>query len=445
MRLVVPYSNGLCLGTLGRFTMPLMPKIYIGERERQRHLYVLGITGTGKSKFLEGLILQDIEASRGCAVIDPHSDLVRNVWGHLQDRQFDTRRIIYLDINRESGMLPFNILSLPGKPYDIAQLVIEAFRRTWSDSLREAPQFTNISLAALIVLIKTKKALTDMHRLLTDKGWRDCLLAEAQEPEATSFFRGRYERWGKDAPLMIESTLNKVSAFSFNPVLRQMLGSTENTLDFRAIMDEGKVLLCDLGGEPETRRLLGSLLVTSLEYAAFTRRTIPKNQRRPFFLYMDEFQDFSANDGSAKTLSQILSEARKFGLHLILAHQSLSQLQNRLSGAIGNIQTKVLFGMSRPDAEVFSKTVGTFRQTAIKEAPKTDTQHPVFDGLAEQWEKWTAGLQWQKPRRAFAVDHSGKVFSFNTLPIEDPTFFALPEEQTQQPSPLSSQFVEIPM
>ena len=425
MRVFLPYSAGLCLGQLGTIPLPFFPKVYLSDVERAKHMYVLGITGKGKSKFVEGLILQDVLAGRGCGVIDPHSDLVKNVFAHLVDRGFfdqpsSVERIVYLDISRDDAFLPFNVLAVPGDPYAIAQLVIEAFRRTWPDALKEAPQFTNIMLAALVVLIKTGKTLVDVHRLLTDKNWREQLLIQANDEGTTSFFHERYDYWGREAPVMRESTLNKVSAFVFNPVLKRMLGHPDNALDFRQIMDGRQVLLCDLGGEPETRRLMGSLLVTFIEYAAFTRRDVPSSERVPFYLYMDEFQDFSANDGSAKTLSQILSEARKFGLHLTLAHQSLSQLQERLSGAIGNIQTKVLFGMSRQDAEVFGRSIGYIDKRAVKETPKTQTQHPVFESLPEQWEGWTSGLQWQLPRHAHAIDSQGKIFRFSTPPLPDP-------------------------
>ena len=127
-----------------------------------------------------------------------------------------------------------------------------------------------------------------------------------------------------------------MTAFTFNPQLRQILGTSDNRLDFRQIMDEGKVLLVDLGRcDVETRRLLGSLIVTGLEQAARARRG--HAERKPFYFCIDEFQDFCSNDGSAQTLAQILSECRKFGLHLTLAHQTLAQINERMKGALGNI------------------------------------------------------------------------------------------------------------
>lgn len=424
MRVGLPYTDGLCLGYWGALATQITPRVYVSQRERQKHLYVLGITGKGKSKFIEGLILQDILASRGCGVIDLHSDLVRNVLSHLVAGDYFSelkraKRIVYIDINRPELTPPFNLLAVPGDPYAIAQLVIEAFRRTWPDALKTSPQFANIMLAGLLVLIKAKRTLVDLQRLLIDPHWREGVLQAAGDPDATAFFHERYDQWGKQGSLMRESTLNKVSAFAFNPILRQMLGHPENHLDFRAIMDGERVLLCDLGGEPETRRLLGSLLVTFLEHAAFTRRDVPKAKRKPFYLYMDEFQDFSANDGSAKSLSQILSEARKFGLHLTLAHQSLSQLQSRLNGAIGNIQTKVLFGMSRNDAEVFGRGLGKIDTEAVKDAAKTDTQHHLYSSLPEQWESHISGLQWQRPRLAHVLDDWGNVYRMSTMRLPD--------------------------
>ena len=195
--------------------------------------------------------------------------------------------------------------------------MLEAFRRTWPESLREAPRFANIVLAALLVLIENKLTLVEMPRLLTDREYRDTLLARTTNPEAVHFFQERYDRWGREQPLMVESVLNKVGAFVINPRLRLILGQGENRLPFREIMDGQKVLICDLGRvDGETRRLLGSLIVTGLEQAAFSRKDLPREERQPFFFLIDEFQDYCANEGSVQTLARILSECRKFGLHL---------------------------------------------------------------------------------------------------------------------------------
>src|SRR5689334_14283873 len=136
MRVLLPYQHGLCLGQLGPFSASLFPRVYLSPHEREKHLYVLGITGKGKSKFLEHLVVQDILAGRGCGVIDPHSDLARNVFGHLVTSGYlssplHIRRILYLDMTDSEHLPAFNILAVPGEPYAIAQLVIEAFRRTW--------------------------------------------------------------------------------------------------------------------------------------------------------------------------------------------------------------------------------------------------------------------------------------------------------------------------
>ncbi len=199
--------------------------------------------------------------------------------------------------------------------------------------------------------------LVELPRLLTDRAFRHSLLAAVSDREVTSFWNERYDKWGRDQPKMIESVLNKVTAFTLNPQLRRILGARENSLEFGHIMDSGKVLLVDLGRcDVETRRLLGSLIVTGMEQAARSRKN-DTTKRRSFHFYIDEFQDFSANEGTAQTLAQILSECRKYGLHLTLAHQTLTQIGPRLAGALGNIQTKVIFGVSRQDAESLASHV----------------------------------------------------------------------------------------
>jgi hypothetical protein len=413
-------EGDLVLGRTGPF--PFSPLYRVLAHARSTHMYVIGITGKGKSKLLEHCLFQDVRAGRGCVLIDPHGDLVQDVLRLCLTRQVldpdDVERLIYFDPTRKDYIVPFNVLNTPGEPYEVAQRVVEAFRRTWPESLSEAPHFSNVATAALMTLIAHRLTLTDMHRLLVEPDWREKLLERVDNSEVVSFFRDRYDRWGREAPVLRESTLNKVAAFTFNPYLRLVLGQRENHLDLRRIMDEGKVLLVDLGQcDGETRRLLGSLLVTGLEQAAASRQDVPQEARTPCYAYIDEFQDFAANPGSVKSLAQILSECRKFGLHLTLAHQNLSQLSERMWGAIGNIQTRVIFGVARQDAEWFAHEVGRVDTRAIKHEPQTETQHPVFAPLAEQWEEWTALLKYQPARQAFVAAHDGSIRRIWTMPI----------------------------
>jgi hypothetical protein len=384
-------------------------------------MYIIGTTGQGKSKFLESLLVADIRAGRGCGLVDPHTDLARDTLAHLlSDGYFcDPKafeRVIYFDPTRTDYIIPFNVLKTPVAPYPLAQQVIEAFRRTWPQSLEEAPQFTNIALAALLVLIQTGKSLIDMAQLLTDRDFRDHLLGQVQDPQLVEFFHARFDRWGREGPLMIESTLNKVSAFAFNPHLRHLLGASENRLDFRAIMDEGKVLLVDLGNcDGETRRLVGSLVVTGIEMAALSRKD--QRERHPFYLFLDEFQDFCANEGAAKTLAQILSECRKFGLHLHLAHQTLGQVQHRIASALGNVGIKVVFAVDREDAEVMARKLFTMDTDAVKHDAQTETQHPLFSPLNEQWEQAVAAVQELPPRTALLKRRGKGVMRLSTVTI----------------------------
>ncbi len=390
---------------------------------RHTHCYCIGTTGQGKSKFLESLIVQDILAGRGCGLVDPHTDLARDTLAHLVSKDYfqdsDTlNHVIYFDPTRADYVIPFNILKSNLHPYTIAQQVIEAFRRTWPRALEEAPRFTNIALATLLVLIETGQSLIEMPRVLVDKNFRETLLVQICDPQLVDFFRTRFSQWGRETAAMIESVLNKVTAFTFNPHLRNCLGASENRLDFRAIMDEGKVLIVDLGNcDGETRRLVGSLVVTGMEMAALSRKDI-SGPRRPFYLFLDEFQDFCANDGAAKTLAQILSECRKFGLYLHLAHQTLGQIQQRVSSALGNVGIKVVFSVDREDAEVMARKLFTVDTEAVKHEAQTETQHPLFSPLPEQWEKAVAAVQALTPRMAFVKRRGAGVVQIRTESVQ---------------------------
>lgn len=417
-------QNEIVLGRHSR--LPLSPLRRIGEKERGEHCHVIGAPGMGKSKLLEYVAFQDIAAGCGHGLIDPHSlladDLLRLLITKGTIRNPAVRdQLIYVDPTRTDHVVPFNVLATQDDPYDIAASVLEAFRRTWPESLREAPHFSNVMMASLLVLIANQLTLMDMPKLLANKDFRERCLEKVADRDVVAFFHDRYDKWGKEAPLMRESTLNKIGAFSLNPRLRLMLGQRANHLDFRAIMDEGKVLLVDLGAcDPETNRLIGSLIVTGLELAMRRRE-----KRNLWNLTIDEFASYVANEGSVKTLAQVFSEGRKFRLAMTVAHQDLTQLTPRMLGALTKCQ-KIVFGVSRPDAEYFARLIGRIDTEAVKRDPRSETQYELFSSHQDQWENWIDSLRFQKPRRATVASPNGRVSLIRTISI--PRYTATDEE-----------------
>ncbi|MGB7116093.1 MAG: hypothetical protein WBD56_08105 [Anaerolineales bacterium] len=201
--------------------------------------------------------------------------------------------------------------------------------------------------------------------------------------------------------------------FRLNPRLKTMLGQKENRLDFRKIMDERKFLLLDLGRcDSVTNRLIGSLVVTGIELAIRRRKN-----KYLWNLTIDEFAGYVASEGSIKTLAHVFSEGREFRLSMTVAHQDLSQLTPRMIGALSNVQTKVIFGIGRKDAEFFAKLEGQVDPDVIKRDPKTDTQYELFSTIPEQWEKWIDRLRFQPARQATLAAKDGRVIDIRTITI----------------------------
>ena len=404
-------TDPLILGRTGRYRF--FPTFRVSSQVRKLHTYVVGLTGRGKSKFLQNCIVQDVLAKRGCAVVDPHGDLAKDVLRQLYRHGYFSnetayQRILYVAPRRRDYVIPFNVLARPdadSETYEIAQRVILAFIRTWSRTLVEPPRFQQIMRAALSTLIETEKTLCDLYRLLTDDDFRASYLQKIPDPkiatDCKSFFYNEFERWGRERASMMSSTTNKVSALTDNPSIFYMLGQKENHLNIQKIMDREQVLLVDLGDcDDETKRLFGTLIVTGFERAALSRSRLPQEGRKPYYLYVDEFQDFACHPGAAETFSQMLSQVRKFGLHMILANQSMSQLSPGLQTALGNAQTIVAFRVSRSDADALVRVLHQVDPQTIKRDSETAHQHPIFAPLAEQWEKLAQFLTKQDVRQA---------------------------------------------
>jgi hypothetical protein len=380
----------------------------------QSHIYCAGQSGAGKSKWLESVLVSAATQDVGCGVLDPHSDLANDLLAQLDSYPRDKpwlsvvqnrARILYVDPARTDYLVPANILrNSYATAYETAELVIEAFRRVWPETLAEAPRFAQIMRNAVFVLAEQGFSLLELEPFLTDADFRTRLLSGIHDPMIVSFFSNQYSRWGRDQIIMASPVLNKVSAFLFQPSVRAMFGARENRLDFRRIIDAGTVLIVDLGGfnDPETQRLLGSLWVTGLEQAAFSRKDQASEERRPFFCMIDEFPFFCSRDQSS--LARILSECRKYRLHLGLAHQTISQLESdRLQGALENAQLKVIFGTGRQTAAAISSSLFMPDPAAVKhvvEDPDAqERSHPVYQHLLEQVEVFTQTLQRLKRRQ----------------------------------------------
>ncbi len=424
-------NQDLVLGRTGPYG--LFPKFSVSPHVRKFHSYVVGLTGRGKSKFLQSCVLQDIKAKRGCAIIDPHGDLAKDILGSLIaekhfDNSFNYKRIIYVAPRRRDFMTPFNVLARPDQDtetYEICQRVINSFMRTWSRTLQEPPRFQQVMRASLSALVETERTICDLYPLLTDDDFRETVLEQIPDPKVRSdckaFFENEFEEWGKNRSIMMGSTTNKVSALTDNPNIFYMLGQKDNHLNIREIMDKGQILIADLGDcDDETKRLFGTLIVTGFEHAALSRSRIPQKDRKTYYLYIDEFQDFACNPGAAETFSQMLSQVRKFGLHMILANQSIAQLSRGLQTALGNAQTIITFRVSRSDAEVLAKMLGKVDPNFIKHNSQTDIQHPVYSPLQEQWEEFIQQLTNQKVRQFTVKTADDRMASIWSLKMKTP-------------------------
>lgn len=427
-----PFFNDFDLG-LSKFRVPLS--------KLNTHIYVVGKSGKGKSKFLEGFLWQLIDHGQGCGLIDPHGDLANNLLKLLafqpsgKNRQpwlsnpENAKKLIYCEPGHKDYFVPMNVLASPDTPYTIVSNVIEAFQRTWSKELEAAPQFKNVTLHSLLLLIEHRLSLVQLPHLFMYKDFRESLLVRSQNEDVKGFFFERFERWGREQTLRIESLLNKVTALTLNPSLKLMLGASENKLNLRQFMDEGKILIFNLGMcDHETRNLLGSLLAVRLEQAALSRVELEEDKRHRWYCVLDEFQRFVANEGSAQALAEMLSEARKFGLFLCLAHQGWHQLANsRLEGALDQAQIKVVFGSGTRTGRVVAEELFVPDPQKVKHDAPDSKANPIYENLLEQKEIFVQTIRRQKHREIFVLPpESDQVIALKTIDVPKPVV-----EQTQ--------------
>lgn len=349
----IEYDNPITYFAQTNFRNEFKP-FGIKQTDRLAHMYIIGKTGTGKSTLLETLIRQDIESGCGLALLDPHGDLAERVLASIPEDKRDN--LIYFNVPDHAGVLGFNPLQRvpPEKRALAASGLIDVFKKIWIDSW--GPRLEHILRHSLLALLDQPHAtLADVLRLLNDPSFRKMTAARVCNSQVRDFWLREYESYpSRFRAEAIAPIQNKVGAFLADPTLNRILTETKSTLDLRRVMDEGKILLVNLAkgklGD-DTAALFGALLVTSMGLAALSRVDQPEEERRDFFLYLDEFQSFTT-----LSLAGMLSELRKYHVGLILAHQHLSQLDPQVKDAIlGNIGTVISFRLGLTDAEILVK------------------------------------------------------------------------------------------
>lgn len=329
----------------------------LSPADRRHHLYTVGKSGTGKTTLLRNMILQDIEAGRGVGVIDPHGDLANDLLDHIPRRRVED--VAYFDPSDLEHPVGLNLLGYVEEDsrHLVASGIVSAFKGIWPDFW--GPRLEYILYAALAAILDCQNvSLLGVQRMLSDARYRAWVVKQVKDPAVRSFWVNEFENYDKNfvreavAPIQ-----NKVGQLLMSPHLRNILGQVRNRMDARFMMDRGRIFIANLSKGKlgaDKANLVGSLLVTQFQLAAMARADVPEDERRDFFLYVDEFHSFVSDSFSA-----ILAEARKYRLCMTLSHQYLTQVKPAvLEAVLGNIGSIIAFRIGHGDAETLERAYG---------------------------------------------------------------------------------------
>jgi hypothetical protein len=323
--------------------------------DRSRHVYIIGQTGVGKSGLLELLAISDIYHKQGYAIIDPHGDFAINNLKFIPPNRLND--VVYFNPADTAFPLGFNPMEVsdPAQRNNISSEIIGVLKRMFGESW--GPRLEYILRYTILALLEyPDTTMLDITRMLTDKKFREKVLAEVKDTVVLQFWRVEFASWqDRFVAEAIAPVLNKVGAFVANPIIRNIIGQPKSTFNIREMMDQGKILIVNLSkgliGE-DNAAILGSFLVTKIQLAAMSRSDIENvDDRRPFYLYVDEFQNFATD-----SFAVILSEARKYGLNLTVANQYISQMSETVRDAVfGNVGTMITMRISPEDAPALAQ------------------------------------------------------------------------------------------
>lgn len=351
--------------------------------DRRRHMYLIGKTGMGKSTILENMIVGDIRAGFGVAVVDPHGDLAEKIIEYIPEERI--KDVIYFNPSDIDYPIAFNIVEQvePHLRHLVASGLIGVFQKLWADSWGPRLEYI-LRNAILAILDFPGSTILGVVRMLSDKNYRKKVVANIKDPVVKAFWEREFSGYAdKFASEAVSPIQNKVGQFLSSSLMRNIIGQVKSSIDIRQVMDEGKILIMNLSkgriGE-DNSALLGAMMITKIQLAAMSRVDVPESARKDFYLYIDEFQNFSTD-----SFANILSEARKYRLNLILAHQYIEQLSEKVKPAVfGNVGTMIVFRVGAADAEELVKEfTPTFIEEDIVNLPKYEMYLKLMiDGIA---------------------------------------------------------------
>ena len=322
--------------------------------DRRRHMYLVGKTGMGKSTILENMIIDDIRSGKGVMVVDPHGDLAEKIINYIPSGRVND--VIYFNPADIDYPIAFNIVEQvePHLRHLVASGLIGVFKKLWADSWGPRLEYI-LRNAILAVLDYPGSTLLAITRMLSDKNFRKKVIEKIQDPVVKSFWVNEFSGYANNfASEAVSPIQNKVGQFLSSALIRNIVGQVKSSIDLREVMDTGKILIMNLSkgriGE-DNSSLLGAMMITKVQLSVMSRVDILEKDRKDFYLYIDEFQNFTTD-----SFANILSEARKYRLNLIMAHQYIEQLGEIVKPAVfGNVGTLVVFRVGAIDAEELVK------------------------------------------------------------------------------------------
>ncbi|MBU0646808.1 type IV secretion system DNA-binding domain-containing protein [Patescibacteria group bacterium] len=345
-------------------------KFGIKTDDRRRHMYLIGKTGMGKSTVLENMIINDIRAGHGVAVVDPHGDLAEKIIEYIPANRIND--VVYFNPADIDFPIAFNVIEHvePHLRHLVASGLIGVFQKLWADSWGPRLEYI-LRNAILAILDYPDSTLLGITRILSDKAYRKKVVDKIQNPVVKAFWVNEFASYAdKFASEAVSPIQNKVGQFLSSSLIRNIVGQVKSAIDLRDVMDQRKILILNLSkgriGE-DNSSLLGAMMITKIQLAAMSRVDILEKDRKDFYLYIDEFQNFTTD-----SFANILSEARKYRLNLIMAHQYIEQLGEKVKPAVfGNVGSMIVFRVGAIDAEELVKEfIPVFIEEDLVNLPK---------------------------------------------------------------------------